>query len=402
VKYLLSILYLVVLFNFECFAQRFGNRYLRLPLSENCKTLLINEGGKQKVFINASFGENEGFNSFLKNSDRLELHWNIKNGPDEPVVFLDSIPLNDSNFEFNSTSFNLSFSVPKLPADITQFLTLRIINPDNNQSYVMYDRIYNVNTITYSFYPRLNNQKFPLQNQFCSINDTLKLISYPNDSILVTYFPELDSLALPPMFLGSNPYVASNNFKRFKVKSNTPWVPQQIGLYVISDLYNSSKYSIVVHNSKFPTFTKVKELISALHYITTDQERENLLTAQNQKEILDEFLINLTGDKVLAKNIVKSYFKRVFEANNLFTSSKEGWKTDKGMVYIIFGKPDKVYYENGHEDWSYEKNPLYNELNFYFQVKNTDKGYVYELERLKDYNEIWIAIIEKWRRGSIK
>jgi GWxTD domain-containing protein len=186
------------------------------------------------------------------------------------------------------------------------------------------------------------------------------------------------------------------------VKSNTTWVPQQIGLYVISDLYNSSKYSIVVHNSKFPTFTKVKELISALHYITTDQERENLLTAQNQKEILDEFLINLTGDKVLAKNIVKSYFKRVFEANNLFTSSKEGWKTDKGMVYIIFGKPDKVYYENGHEDWSYEKNPLYNELNFYFQVKNTDKGYVYELERLKEYNEIWIAIIEKWRRGSIK
>jgi GWxTD domain-containing protein len=158
----------------------------------------------------------------------------------------------------------------------------------------------------------------------------------------------------------------------------------------------------VVLQHKFPTFTKVKELISALRYLTTNEEHATLLAATKQKEALDEFLITLTGDKNLAKNIIKNYFKRVTEANKLFTTTKEGWKTDKGMIYIIFGQPDKVYYENGHEDWSYEKNPLYNELNFYFQHKNTPEGYIFELERLKDYQEIWIAIIEKWRRGLIK
>jgi GWxTD domain-containing protein len=330
------------------------------------------------------------------------LAWSIKDNPEETIIFSDSIPLGAQNFKIVNDYIECKFRTPLLPADKAQFLTLKFHHPESKQTYVMYDRITNTSDYTFPFFPKKHESIFPLFDQYCHTKDTIEINSTTNDSITVQHLNTTDSLALPPMYLGQNPYESSKTIQFFKLSSNTKWVPLNSGLYTFSSTKHSSKFSIVVLQHKFPTFTKVNELISSLQYLTTNDEHATLIAATKQKEALDEFLINLTGDKNLAKNIIKNYFKRVTEANRLFTTTKEGWKTDKGMIYIIFGQPDKVYYENGHEDWSYEKNPLYNELNFYFQHKNTPEGYIFELERLKDYQEIWIAIIEKWRRGLIK
>jgi GWxTD domain-containing protein len=36
------------------------------------------------------------------------------------------------------------------------------------------------------------------------------------------------------------------------------------------------------------------------------------------------------------------YYQRVRQANRLFTNYKEGWKTDRGVIYILFGPPDRM------------------------------------------------------------
>ena len=383
-------------------AQGIKNRYIRLPLSEHCKTLMIPQKNKQEVFIKISFEKGGKAQYFTKKNLSLTLTWNIKNNPDDPTTFEDSIVLNKSNFNTGEDFIECRFETPTLPANITQFLTLKFHETTSNQTFVMFDRITNTNDYTFPFYAQKSSSNFPLFDQYCQTNDTIVFKSLVLDSISVKHITPTDSLALPPMYLGLNPYLNSNTVTYFKISPTTKWVPTSPGLYVFSYPNQSSKISIVVLQHKFPTFTKVKQLINSLQYITTNDEQTTLLGATNQKEALDELLINLTGDQNLAKNIVKNYFKRVTEANKLFTTTKEGWKTDKGMIYIIFGTPDKVYFENGHEDWSYEKNPLYNELNFYFKHKLTSEGYIFELERLKDYQEIWIAIIEKWRKGLIK
>jgi GWxTD domain-containing protein len=397
-----KVLFTIISFCFVLIAQRMGNRYIRLALSEHCKTLIINKTDNQEIYAKIFFGDNENFHDFISKSDSLSLQWSIKNNPDEIALHSDSVILNTAHFKLNKDNIELHFSIPKLSPNVTQFLTLKFYNNNNQQGYVMFERITNTDHITFPFYVKKNSSPFPLLEQFCNENDTLSFSTTKNDSILVEYVSQTDSLALPPMYLGMNPYILTKNYQIFKIGANTKWIPAKTGLYVFSYSGDKAKFSIVVHNSKFPTFTKARELIKALSYITTNEERATLLGASNPKEALDEFLINLTGDQNLAKNIIKSYFKRVTEANQFFTTNKEGWKTDKGMIYIIFGAPDKVYFENGHEDWSYEKNPLYNELNFYFQHQYTDQGIVYELERLKDYQKIWISITEKWRKGLIK
>jgi GWxTD domain-containing protein len=40
--------------------------------------------------------------------------------------------------------------------------------------------------------------------------------------------------------------------------------------------------------------------------------------------------------------VAAMYYRRVRQANRLFTNYKEGWKTDRGMFYILFGPPSGV------------------------------------------------------------
>jgi GWxTD domain-containing protein len=402
VKNIFHSIFIFILSTLTVQSQGINYRYIRLALTEHCKTIITPQADGHEVFVKINFGEATGFHEFMRLNSNLMLVWSIKNTPEEAIVFADSVDLTIQNCKIENNYIECKFHTPLLPADKAQFLTLKFFHPESKQTYVMYDRITNTSDYTFPFFPKKKEHTFPLFDQYCYPNDTLEIQSGTNDSITVQYIHTTDSLALPPMYVGNNPYVVSKSTQHFKLAPNTKWTPIQTGLYTFSNPGHSSEFSIVVLQHKFPTFTKVKELISALQYLTTNDEQTTLLAATKQKEALDDFLISLTGDKNLAKNIIKNYFKRVTEANKLFTTTKEGWKTDKGMIYIIFGQPDKVYYENGHEDWSYEKNPLYNELNFYFQHKNTPEGYIFELERLKDYQEIWIAIIEKWRRGLIK
>lgn len=401
-KVLFSI-FILLITNFHfTLAQTGEQKFIKLTHSEHCKTLLFKKENKLEVFIKVLIEPNTEFHNFLKTNSSLILNWTIRNKPDEDAVYLDSLRLNKQNFSLGKDYFECHFPSPILPENEMQILTFNISNNDKEINFKMVDRITNTSNISYSFFPHKSNTTFPLLDQYCKQNDTLQFHSSSTDSITVQHFSTTDSIALPPMFLGDNPYYKKQKTETFPIASNSKFITEKTGLYVFSTAKSNSKFSIVCHNTKFPNFTKPNELINALHYILTNEERSNLLNTPNPKEALDEFLINLTGDKNIAKDIVKNYFKRATEANKLFTNTKEGWKTDKGMVYIIFGKPDRVYYENGHEDWAYEKNSLYNELNFYFEYNNTNEGYSFDLERLKDYQEIWNSIVDKWRRGLMK
>ena len=40
--------------------------------------------------------------------------------------------------------------------------------------------------------------------------------------------------------------------------------------------------------------------------------------------------------------LMDEYYKRVSYANENFDGWKDGWETDRGMIYILFGPPDQV------------------------------------------------------------
>ncbi len=99
-------------------------------------------------------------------------------------------------------------------------------------------------------------------------------------------------------------------------------------------------------------------------YIRTDAESEtfkNLTSLDQKRKFMYKFWNIRDDNPATPQNEFKlKYLLRVIEANKLFNESyKEGWRTDRGRIYIIYGKPDsrEVYpfeaNSKGYEIWNY-------------------------------------------------
>jgi hypothetical protein len=47
---------------------------------------------------------------------------------------------------------------------------------------------------------------------------------------------------------------------------------------------------------------------------------------------------------------MNEYYYRVHVANQRFSGHREGWRSDRGMIYILYGEPDAV------EEYNFEIN----------------------------------------------
>ncbi|HEX8161804.1 MAG TPA: GWxTD domain-containing protein [Pyrinomonadaceae bacterium] len=80
-------------------------------------------------------------------------------------------------------------------------------------------------------------------------------------------------------------------------------------------------------------------------YIITDEERKafkKLATDEEREQYIEAFWRRRDPDPDTDENEYKEeYYERVAYANEHFASGIPGWKTDRGRIYIMFGKPDE-------------------------------------------------------------
>tara|TARA_Y100000780_G_scaffold207249_1_gene203487 strand:- start:286 stop:798 length:513 start_codon:yes stop_codon:yes gene_type:complete len=142
-------------------------------------------------------------------------------------------------------------------------------------------------------------------------------------------------------------------------------------------------------------------MITPLQYICSKEEFVQLNEIKNPKIAIDEFWLSKTkGDKNQAKKIIRTFYKRVEDANTFFTCYKAGWKTDRGMIMIIFGTPNIIYQSIEGESWIYgEKNNVFS-LNFTFtKMENKFTDNDYQLNRSVYFKNIWNTAQSAWRDG---
>ncbi len=169
------------------------------------------------------------------------------------------------------------------------------------------------------------------------------------------------------------------------------------GLYLAQQDTNAAKgFAFRVTDANYPRFTTLDQLVDPLVFVTTQEEFQKLKAATNDKKAFDKVILDITGDAERAKNFMRSYFRRVEQANRLFTSYKEGWKTDRGMIYLIFGPPDEVSHTGSAEAWNYKNH----KVRFTF-VKS---GTLYDPDNLvlvrdKRFAERWYYTIDLWRKS---
>jgi GWxTD domain-containing protein len=198
--------------------------------------------------------------------------------------------------------------------------------------------------------------------------------------------PFADPERADPFLKTDSSFVVTNSFN-----------PKSQGLYLLQDDTTSARgVSFLVSDKSYPKYTKITSLAAPLIYITTDDEFKQLAAAKSDKAAFDKVILEITRDKERAKNLMRSYFQRVETANRYFTEYKEGWKTDRGMIYIIYGKPDEVSRTTDNEIWFYRTQKskfVFVKSGSVFSPEN------YKLQRSNQYTQEWFSLVDLWRKS---
>ncbi len=113
----------------------------------------------------------------------------------------------------------------------------------------------------------------------------------------------------------------------------------------------------------------INESIRQLRYVASSEEREMMEEADDdaaKQKLFKEFWQKLDPTPATERNeAFQEYYSRIAFANRKFKSHREGWLSDMGMVYVIFGPPRSA--ERGsrygdssiYEIWTYGSNRQY-------------------------------------------
>jgi GWxTD domain-containing protein len=169
------------------------------------------------------------------------------------------------------------------------------------------------------------------------------------------------------------------------------------GLYLLQeDTTGTEGISFRSTHEAYPKYTRVDDLVNPLIYVCVKEEFDELKKSDGNKAKFDKVILDITKDKDRAKNFIRSYFRRVELANLYFSSYKEGWKTDRGMIYLVFGPPDEVIKTAQNETWNYAGSKL--SFSFVKTGSVYDPDY-YVLVREKRFTESWFSTIDLWRKS---
>lgn len=152
----------------------------------------------------------------------------------------------------------------------------------------------------------------------------------------------------------------------------------------------------------FPQLKQPHDFADPLIYITSRNEFMNIQNAADKKIEAYKFWYSLLGSTRRGGIAADAYYKRVSQANESFTSYKEGWKTDRGMIYIIFGKPDIIYKDKQGENWVYKENNFFPGTKFIFRRVSEAWGDDVTLIRDESLRNIWYIAVDAWRRGRLR
>lgn len=230
---------------------------------------------------------------------------------------------------------------------------------------------------------------------------------HPAAALKIDYFDNTFPVTPPPFALDVDgpPTMrpASTKSLRLNDENKTSFKPDKFGLYhfKVSD-ESLEGLTLFYFDDKFPTIKNVTEMASALRFITSKKEYEEINNHQSLKTAVDSFWLNTAGSKTRARELIKAYYNRVQNANVFFSSYKEGWKTDRGIIYMIFGPPNMVYKSAQSEAWVYGEANNHLSVNFVFNKNKspfTDNNYM--LRRSPNYKNPWYRAVETWRQGRV-
>lgn len=171
----------------------------------------------------------------------------------------------------------------------------------------------------------------------------------------------------------SVPNASNNHYLRINIPSDLPQGNYMLRVYALrpADKEGYEKYDILattersIQNMKTVSGKFVEDIekaIKQLQYIATQSEMDYMLAPDSKAEKqlrFEEFWRNHDPTPNTERNeAYDDYYARIDFANSNFQSYTEGWRTDMGKVYVIYGPPlstERRRLQDGryYEKWTY-------------------------------------------------
>jgi GWxTD domain-containing protein len=226
---------------------------------------------------------------------------------------------------------------------------------------------------------------------------------FNKDQIAVKYYKLIKTMPEPPYSSPSASTLPLTPDSVFVYKKGDSIVFNKKGLYYFQAESDNNSGLVMLNSGKyFPYVNTVYEMLEPLRYISGGREYSKLADSENKKKDMDDFWLSKSNNRKTATEQIRIYYNRVQLANKYFSDYRQGFRTDRGMIYIIFGAPAIVRLMPSGEEWFYGENPEVSSLNFLFEKHNNPISKTeYKLIRGPQYQNIWGQAISTWRSGRI-
>ncbi len=260
---------------------------------------------------------------------------------------------------------------------------------------------------TYDIKITANAAEKPIYDQYFVTGDTIHL-DFPR--FRNSEYPVVEIFALSE--LPNLPPPAFSN--------NTPVIPDSTSFSITNLNFDNGRYHFIAENKsylfrtknssqlylyshgEFPNTTALKDLIAPLRYITSKSEFEYIYNVRDPYAGFCNFWKDCGGSEEKAKELISIFFKRVNTSNTFFSTTIPGWRTDRGMIYIIYGKPTRVENVGYSERWIYGDETIPGSFSFLFRYKKDNlSDNVFILQRDPLYRNSWEQAVNTWRQGRV-
>lgn len=344
-------------------------------------------------------------------SANILIHYDLTDKATEQL--LDSASINFTDYSDNkvkklldgiiklSTQPNKSYALKIKFSDLSRDhyikknITLNRLTINNSQNYLITDSLGNV------FF-----------NNYYKSNDELTILkntSNTNEGLLLKFYSTNLPLARPPFATGDG---TKKEIKyEAKFSKQLPFDSLNTLFYTIEErgLYHfqaseTDKAGPTLFNfeENFPMVKNLENMVGPMRYISSKKEYALLKNSEDKKAAMDDFWLDVAGSNDRARTLINEYFARVEKTNKHFTSYLEGWKTDRGIIYIIYGAPNVVYKNKEYENWIYgEENNMMSTSFIFYKVKNPVSNNDFRLNRSSSFKSSWYRAVDSWRSGRI-
>lgn len=400
----------------------------------SCSTQKINQSNKDRLYKKENNELNSKFTLYHLNDSVSELFFEISNEvlvykrTDTSNYFYSDVKLLvkiSSEDNLNSVKDTVSIKIIDRQSDaVVKFLKGFIfLNLDNGSNYDL-----DINVID-NHKKTIYSQSFYCNKENMNSRQNFLVTNYRNEIFYNSYYkPEeliylqtirnkeqlynVDvfkgdfKIALPPFSMELMPHFSYKPDSTYAISKQNDLMEVQLPktgfVHLKTNKETKEGVTFFVYESSFPKIKNADQMILSTRYIMAKKEFDNCMQAADKKAAIDKFWLEIAGSNERAKELIKKYYGRVQESNKLFSSFQEGWKTDRGMIYIVFGAPSKVTKRRNGEIWTYGEIGNPNSIVFDFiKVINPFTDNDYYLERSDIFKSPWYQAVDMWRQGRV-